>query len=372
MRFSIYETDKEGLAKFYQEIIAKNETYAPVEQFGKYDYKRVHALTECDPDSPVAMTMSLKPLFFPKSAKVVKYTATSAGTDITGKDEDPLSGKRVILGVKHCDARGLQVLDQVYKWDYVDSDWQKRRENTVIISTRCDKADTQCFCTSLDYDVENSDAHDVRIIRGLNGKVYIQGITEKGEGLIKSSVLSPQSSSPGHPASGIQHLASDSDAVEELKKQYKSFEASFRLKMNYKEVNEKLQKSFDSPGFEPASANCISCNTCAYICPTCHCFKISDEKIKDSGVRYKSYDSCNNIYFTLMAGGHNPRPVKYRRWRQRAMHKFVYYKERFGVNLCVGCGRCAIACPVNISIFEVVNQVSDSMQEFSNAAMQEV
>ncbi len=81
--------------------------------------------------------------------------------------------------------------------------------------------------------------------------------------------------------------------------------------------------------------------------------------MKDTGVRYKSYDSCNNGYFTLMAGGHNPRPAKYRRWRQRAMHKFVYYKERFGENLCVGCGKCTTSCPVNISIFEVVNQVAE-------------
>jgi ferredoxin len=130
--------------------------------------------------------------------------------------------------------------------------------------------------------------------------------------------------------------------------------------MDYSEVNSKLSKIFDTPEFENVSGNCVSCNTCAFVCPTCHCFKISDEKVKDTGVRYKSYDSCNNGYFTLMAGGHNPRPVKYRRWRQRAMHKFVYYKERFGENLCVGCGKCTIACPVNISIFEVVNQVAVS------------
>lgn len=344
MSFTIYETDKEGLAKFYQEIIAKNETYAPVEQFGKYDYKRVNNLTECDPASPIALTMSVKPLFFPKSARVMQYTATSAGTDIT-TDEDYLSGKRVILGVKHCDARGLQVLDKVYTWDYHDTDYQKRRENTIIVSARCDKADTHCFCTSLDYDVENSDAHDVRIVNGLNGKIFIQAITDKGNKWLLASGFRPQASGP--------------ESVEEIKKQYESFADSFRLKMNYAEINEKLEKSFESPEFEAASANCISCNTCAFICPTCHCFKISDEKIKDSGTRYKSYDSCNNIYFTLMAGGHNPRPVKYRRWRQRAMHKFVYYKERFGENLCVGCGRCAIACPVNISIFEVVTQVAN-------------
>jgi formate hydrogenlyase subunit 6/NADH:ubiquinone oxidoreductase subunit I len=264
---------------------------------------------------------------------------------VSETDEDPLTGQRVILGVKHCDARGLQVLDQVYKWDYIDTDYQKRRKNTLIISTRCNKAGTQCFCTSLDYDVENSDAHDIRIVNGLNGKIYIQAVTEKGETFLK--------------ASSIKHQASASNATEELSKQYKSFESSFRLKMNYSEVNAKLQKLFDSPEFETISSNCIGCNTCAFICPTCHCFKITDERIKDTGVRYKSYDSCNNGYFTLMAGGHNPRPVKYRRWRQRALHKFVYYKERFGMNLCVGCGRCAISCPVNISIFDVVNQVAN-------------
>ncbi len=351
MSFSVFETDKNGLQKFYGEIIAKNETYAPVEGFGKYDYKRVTNLSECDPDSPIPLTMSIKPLFFPRSAKVMKYVETREGTTVSETDEDPLAGKRVILGVKHCDARGLQVLDLVYKWDYIDTDYQKRRVNTVIISTRCDKAGANCFCTSLDYDVENSDAHDVKIVNGLNGKIYIQAVTEKGEEMLRASGLGLQNT-----AGSPQPAAANS--TEEIKKQYMAFEGSFRLKMNYKEVNEKMQKAFDSPMFDEVSKNCISCNTCAFICPTCHCFKITDEKVKDTGLRYKSYDSCNNGYFTLMAGGHNPRPVKYRRWRQRAMHKFVYYKERFGANLCVGCGHCAISCPVNISIFDVVTSVA--------------
>jgi sulfhydrogenase subunit beta (sulfur reductase) len=329
------ETDKAGLQKFYEEIIGKFETYAPVEKFGKFDYKKVSKLSECDPDSPIETTMSVKPLYFPKTAKVMKFKEDSSGTTLSETDEDPLAGNRVILGVKHCDARGLQVLDQVYQWDYIDTDYQKRRINTVIVSTRCDKAGSQCFCTSLDYDVENSDAHDIRIVNGLDGKIYIQGVTEKGEKLIKENI-------------GQQSAVGSQQSAEEIAKHYKAFDASFRLKMNYEEVNSKLQKLFDSPDFETVSSSCVSCNTCAFICPTCHCFKISDEKIKDTGVRYKSYDSCNNGYFTLMAGGHNPRPAKYRRWRQRSMHKFVYYKERFGMNLCVGC--------------DVVNQVSKVMQ----------
>jgi len=344
MSFSTFVTDKAGLQKIYEAIISKHETYAPVEKFGKYDYKKVSSLKECDPDSPIALTMSVKPLFFPRSAKIMKYEANSAGTTILDTDEDPLTGKRVILGVKHCDARGLQVLEAVNKWDYIDSDFLKRRNNTVIFSTRCDKADTHCFCTSLDYDLENLDALDVAVINGTDGKVYLQARSERGDVFLKENSGSISSA--------------NGDASAEMKKQYEVFAGSFRLKMDYKDVNEKMAKRFDSAAFEEASRNCISCNTCAFICPTCHCFKISDEKIKDTGVRYKSYDSCNNIYFTLEAGGHNPRPAKYRRWRQRSMHKFVYYKERFGVNLCVGCGHCAISCPVNISIFDVVNHVA--------------
>ena len=344
MSFSTFVTDKNGLQKLYQAIISKHETFAPVEKFGKYDYKKVSSLKECDPDSPIAMTMSVKPLFFPRSSKIMKYEANSAGTSILDTDEDPLATKRVILGVKHCDARGLKVLEAVNKWDYVDSDFLKRRDNTVIFSTRCDKADTHCFCTSLDYDLENLDAMDVALVNGTNGKIYVQARTEKGNAFLKENA--PAFSS------------ANGEASAEMKKQYEVFASSFRLKMDYKDINEKMAKSFDSPAFEEVSRNCISCNTCAFICPTCHCFKVSDEKIRDTGVRYKSYDSCNNVYFTLEAGGHNPRPAKYRRWRQRSMHKFVYYKERFGVNLCVGCGHCAISCPVNISIFEVVNHVA--------------
>lgn len=354
MSVELFVTDKAGLTKFYEAIIAKHETFAPVEKFGKFDFKRVTGLSMCNPDAPIEKTMSAKPLFFPRSAKIMKYTADHAGTTMTETDEDNLTGNRVILGMKHCDARALQVLDKVYNWDYIDTDYQKRRQNTVIISTRCQTAGTHCFCTSLDYDVEHSDAMDVAIVNGTDGKVFIEARTEKGKVFLKEMNIEQR-------ISNNEFQVADETAPAAVKQQYEAFAASFRLKMDYTEVNARLSKIFDSPEFENVSANCISCNTCAFVCPTCHCFKISDEKVKDTGVRYKSYDSCNNGYFTLMAGGHNPRPVKYRRWRQRALHKFVYYKERFGENLCVGCGKCAISCPVNISIFEVVKQVSETV-----------
>lgn len=350
MTFTIYETDKTGIQKFYGEIIGKNLTYAPVEgvgrDAGKYGYKKVTDVAQCNCESPIAATKSVKPLFFPQTTAFMKYSESNEGTELTNIEAGELNSKRVILGVKHCDARAMQVFDKVANWDFYDTDFITRRENSVIISTRCDKAETHCFCTSVDYDVKNSDAYDVLVVKALNGKYYVKASSEKGNNFMKdyASALS----------------AGGSDATEKIDEQYKDFEASFRLKMDYKEVNEKLKGAFDSPAFDVTPNRCVGCNTCSFVCPTCHCFKISDEKVKDKGIRYKCYDSCNSGYFTLMAGGHNPRPAKYRRWRQRALHKFSYYKERFGENLCVGCGKCAFACPVNISIFDVVNDAASN------------
>ncbi len=64
-----------------------------------------------------------------------------------------------------------------------------------------------------------------------------------------------------------------------------------------------------------------------------------------------------------IAGGHNPRPTQAARQRQRYMHKFLYYPEREGVALCVGCGRCVVDCPVNIDIREVIAAIAAAATE---------
>ena len=165
MSFSTYVTDKAGLQKFYEAVIGSHETYAPVEKFGKYDFKKVASpfgvrsrFTHCEDHEREASVLPE----IGEDHEVHGNQRRHGGVAIPPGIRLP--EKRVILGVKHCDARGLQVLDKVYKWDYIDTDYQKRSENTVIISTRCDKADTHCFCTSLDYDVENLDALDVAVV----------------------------------------------------------------------------------------------------------------------------------------------------------------------------------------------------------------
>ena len=64
--------------------------------------------------------------------------------------------------------------------------------------------------------------------------------------------------------------------------------------------------------------------------------------------------------YTVHASGHNPRPTRKERTRNRINHKYSYYPAHFDVIACVGCGRCINLCPVNIDILEILDQVVDA------------
>jgi heterodisulfide reductase subunit C len=58
--------------------------------------------------------------------------------------------------------------------------------------------------------------------------------------------------------------------------------------------------------------------------------------------------------FTLMAHG-NPRVSQLERFRQRFMHKLIYFPaNNDGIHACVGCGRCLAKCPVSMNITKVI------------------
>ena len=44
--------------------------------------------------------------------------------------------------------------------------------------------------------------------------------------------------------------------------------------------------------------------------------------------------------------------------RYRTMHKMYDYGERFGPQMCIGCGRCDDVCPQYISISTAMNKVT--------------
>ncbi|MDW8026730.1 MAG: 4Fe-4S dicluster domain-containing protein, partial [Armatimonadota bacterium] len=115
------------------------------------------------------------------------------------------------------------------------------------------------------------------------------------------------------------------------------------------------------PVWEEVTRKCLSCGVCAYECPTCHCYDIVDEATLFEGVRCRNWDCCGFALFTLHASGHNPRPTQMHRYRQRVLHKFAYFLQTYGQNMCVGCGRCIVKCPVGMDIYEIVQRVGEQV-----------
>ena len=74
---------------------------------------------------------------------------------------------------------------------------------------------------------------------------------------------------------------------------------------------------------------------------------------------YRCWDSCVFSDYNQNAGGHNARPTKLERLRNRYLHKLSYFNERHGMNLCVGCGRCIGKCPAHLDITEFIDAAAE-------------
>ena len=115
-------------------------------------------------------------------------------------------------------------------------------------------------------------------------------------------------------------------------------------------IEKRLDFMVESPFWDRTHEKCIGCGVCTFLCPTCHCFDITDEAVNQKGQRVRNWDSCLFPIYSLETSGHNPRPTGRERTRQRLMHKFNYYPKNFGRVACVGCGRCILYCPVQFDI----------------------
>lgn len=239
--------------------------------------------------------------------------------------------KRIIIGTRPCEARGLELLDKIFDAQYKDSFYVDNRKRTIIIGLACDEPDRSCFCTSMGGSPEDNRGIDVLLFTAAD-KYIVELITDKAKDIFGS-------------------LGKELDA--EAQKSWEK-DKEKRIKALQKKISppENMDGIFQSDYWKEVSQPCLSCGVCTFLCPTCHCFDLVDEERK----RLRCYDGCAFPDFTLEASGGNPRPTKKERYRQRVFHKFDYFKKNFGENLCVGCGRCIRHCPVKIDIAGIVDK----------------
>ncbi|MDO8585936.1 MAG: 4Fe-4S dicluster domain-containing protein [Armatimonadota bacterium] len=253
----------------------------------------------------------------------------------------PLAGDkpRLLLGLRACDARAIRVLDHVYlDGAFADPYYAARRKGMVMVGNVCDEARWSCFCTSVGEPVEWLKDLDA-VITDIGAGFVVTANTPVGESLLDSSYLSD----PSDQQMNLKVAAWDKLAA-----------------IPKRPFADKLAKDFlawDDPIWEKYARKCLGCGICSYLCPSCSCFDIQDERVAGQIERFRCRDTCQTCYFTLMPS-HNPRPEKKMRMRQRLSHKFKYQPEQFDIIGCTGCGRCVELCPVNLDIRQALAEVT--------------
>lgn len=288
---------------------------------------------------------SVKEFMFPSTEAVLKFD--SRNKDVEVQDEEIDTQDTVIIGVRPCDAASFPVLDSVFKWDYMDDTYLKRRNATTIISISCDNPDDCCFCTSVGLAPDSTQGSDILLTKVVDGSYYAEAVSPKGEELIKQNI----------------NFFDDGGKREDRNEAGEKVKKSFIKNVNTAGIKSWLDAHFDDELWDRLALKCLGCGTCTYLCPTCHCFDIVDEAQFYKGERRKNWDSCQFGHFTVHASGHNPRENQLKRYRQRIMHKFKYYIDKFGMTLCTGCGRCVRACPVNLDIEAVLEEIAVTAQK---------
>ncbi|MFZ5651004.1 MAG: 4Fe-4S dicluster domain-containing protein [Bacillota bacterium] len=279
-------------------------------------------------------TVPPKTFFFPQTEKMFSFSYFKEGVKL-----DCVSGpdKRVLFGVRPCDLRSILSLDPVFGGTFRDAYYMEKRENSTIIGMACSKPSPRCFCTTFGFGPADGEGADIMLTAAVSGYI-VELRTDRGSDLADSQ----------------RGLFERKPAIEEAQA------APPVKKLDLTGVKEVLDDNFDLEYWDRIFEKCLGCGICTYLCPTCHCFDIFDFAAGGpGGERRRGWDSCMFGHFTLMAGGHNPRPSKKERVRNRFMHKLKYHIDRYGLAGCSGCGRCVKACPVNIDIRRIITDLGE-------------
>ena len=345
----MFKIKKTKLNELFAAISDGNVLYVPCNIKGDTDYAVWGEGAEADLET-LKTVKSAKSVFFPQCEEIVSFTRE--GKNVTVNSMQRESEDFVVFGVRACDAKSFEILDRVFLSDPVDTFYKTKREHGTIVALCCTRPEETCFCKAFGIDA-SAPAGDVTTC--FNGEyLYWQPVTEKGLNLTKT----------------LQNLFESADENDEL--------AVADEQKNIREISEKLPLSsldlsywgkddllekFNSPKWGELSEACLGCGACTFVCPTCQCYDVRDFD-KGNGIqRYRCWDSCMYKDFTMMAHG-TPRPTQMQRFRQRFMHKLVYFpSNNDGVFSCVGCGRCLEKCPIHMNIVKVAKAIGGEKDE---------
>ncbi|MBN1788245.1 MAG: 4Fe-4S dicluster domain-containing protein [Sedimentisphaerales bacterium] len=329
----------ENLKALFDAVSAERELYIPKNAGAHYVYK-LYRPDEEAVFNEVRVCTPIKEFLFP-----IRELAA-----VFPQEEDQFEVKPfAVFGLKDCDLRSIEILDNVFKEDdFKDPLYISRREKMFIIASDCTEPAENCFCYLFGGKSWAEKGFDMNVSPVEGGFLVESGSDTGNDFLAKAHFAQVQ---PGQIAQRDENRKKADQILAENN-------AKFKLDRPVQEIVE----GADGEQLYTAQAEgCVECQACTRVCPTCHCFYLQDTKLKDYYGKMKMWDSCMRMSYAAVAGGENPRKAISERIKHRLLHKFSYYLQRYGINMCVGCGRCIDAESGKMDLRRLLRELNDEV-----------
>jgi len=262
-----------------------------------------------------------------------------------------------VFGLKACDLRSMEILDKVFmEEEFEDTLYLVRREKMLVISSDCSDPAESCFCNILGGQSHPEEGFDLNVSAVDDGFI-VQSGSSKGRRFLSAHISMFGDVPDALLAERQKNRTATHDQLEKAN-------GAFQLRASAQEV---VERGYESEVFDEQAQTCVECQACTRVCPTCHCFYLYDTKQQDYFGKMKMWDSCMRTGYAAVAGGGNPREMLGDRLRHRMMHKFSYFLERYGVEMCVGCGRCVDGEAGEVDIRVLLRKLSDELTDKGRA-----
>lgn len=250
--------------------------------------------------------------------------------------------KDVLVFFRSCDMHALKRQDDIYLHNGKERDYfyDQMRQHVHFVLMGCSHSYQECFCVDMGSN-QTKDGY-VFSFDIIDGTIHSDVKDETFNNVFKKYASQEKDVTPQYVTENDVHVTIP---------------------------NEIPLSIYKSDMWDEYKTRCIGCGRCNFVCPTCTCYTMQDIYYTDNGKvgeRRRVCASCMVDGYTNVAGGGQYRRDQGERMRFKVLHKVYNHRQRFGYDMCVGCGRCTDVCPEYISMAAAINKLNKTVEELKN------